>query len=153
MNSAEAAELTIGEVARRAGKRASSIRYYESIGLLPTPRRVGGQRRYATETLRTLAVIDVAQRGALSLDEIKLLLVASPKKSSSVTQLRHLAERKLPEIAALIETTQMVQRWLEQAADCRCPSLEDCPLFGVESTHALPTGGPPTRERRLGRAA
>jgi DNA-binding transcriptional MerR regulator len=62
MNSAEAAELTIGEVARRAGKRASSIRYYESIGLLPTPRRVGGQRRYATETLRTLAVIDVAQR-------------------------------------------------------------------------------------------
>lgn len=37
--------LTIGEVARRAGVAASSIRYYESIGLLPEPDREHGQRR------------------------------------------------------------------------------------------------------------
>lgn len=123
------AVLTIGELARLTGKRASSIRYYESIGLLHQPSRVSGQRRYGVETVRTLAVIDVAQRGGLSLDEIKLLLEASPKKRSSVTRLRRLAEQKLPEVEALIEQTQMVRRWLEQAADCGCPSLEDCPLF------------------------
>ena len=39
------AELTIGEVARRASVATSSIRYYERIGLLPRPERSGGQRR------------------------------------------------------------------------------------------------------------
>ena len=39
-------ELTIGEVARRAGVATSSIRYYERIGLLPKPERPRGQRRY-----------------------------------------------------------------------------------------------------------
>ena len=35
----------IGEVARISGKAPSAIRYYESIGLLPEPTRVGGRRR------------------------------------------------------------------------------------------------------------
>jgi hypothetical protein len=39
-------------------------------------------------------------------------------------------------VALLIEQTQMVERWLEQAADCCCPSLEDCPLFD-EKARAL----------------
>ncbi len=38
--------LTIGDVAQRTQKRASSIRYYEAIGLLPEPLRVNGRRRY-----------------------------------------------------------------------------------------------------------
>lgn len=123
------AELTIGELARRTGKTPATIRYYESIGLLPEPRRVSGKRRFVADTIRTLAVVDVAQRAGLSLDEIKLLLAASPKSKASVTRLRKLAERKLPEVAALLEQTRLVQRWLEQAADCCCPSLEECPLF------------------------
>ena len=38
-------ELTIGQVARRAGINSSAVRYYERIGLLPAPKRVSGQRR------------------------------------------------------------------------------------------------------------
>jgi MerR family transcriptional regulator, redox-sensitive transcriptional activator SoxR len=40
------ANITIGEVARRAGLQTSAIRYYEKIGLLPKTQRIGGQRRY-----------------------------------------------------------------------------------------------------------
>jgi MerR family transcriptional regulator, redox-sensitive transcriptional activator SoxR len=138
MSPAEAVELTIGELARRTGRRASSIRYYESIGLLPPPRRVSGQRRYVASTVRTLAVVDVAQRAGLSLDEIKLLLSASPKNTESVTRLRQLAERKLPEVESLLEQTQLVQRWLEHAVDCTCPSLEVCPLFDEEHAPSAP---------------
>ena len=130
-------EMTIGDVVRRTGRPASAIRYYESIGLLPVAKRVSGKRRYDGETIRMLAVVDVAQRAGLSLDEIKLLVDASPKNKASVLRLRELADRKLPEVAALIEQTQLVQRWLEQAADCCCPSLDDCPLFD-EDTAALP---------------
>ena len=38
--------MTIGAVAALSGKRPSSIRYYEQIGLLPEPARAAGRRRY-----------------------------------------------------------------------------------------------------------
>jgi MerR family transcriptional regulator, redox-sensitive transcriptional activator SoxR len=120
--------LPIGEVARRSGRRASAIRYYEDIGVLPVPVRVGGKRRYEPETMRTLAVIDVAQRAGLTLDEIRRLLDA-PSGGSAAEQLRLVAERRLPELNARIERALMVQKWLEAAARCECPDLDACCLF------------------------
>ena len=123
------AALTIGAVAKMAGKRPSSIRYYEQIGLLPAPPRVGGRRVYGTDTVRTLAVIETSQRAGLSLEEIKSLLAASPDDAAAIERLRQVAERKLPEITALIERSQLVRDWLECAARCECPSLDQCLLF------------------------
>lgn len=121
--------LTIGELARRTGRPASAIRYYESVGVLPEPDRVGGRRRYPPETVRRLAAIDTAQRAGLSLQEITELLGAWPGDPAAIERLRQVAERKLPELAALIERAELVQRWLGAAAACQCPTLEDCPLF------------------------
>jgi MerR family transcriptional regulator, redox-sensitive transcriptional activator SoxR len=121
--------LSIGEVARRTGRRPSSIRYYEQIGLLPAATRVAGRRVYAPDALRTLAVIETGQRAGLTLEEIKALLAASPDDAAAIERLRAVAERKLPEIAALIERSLLVRDWLECAARCECPSLDQCPLF------------------------
>ena len=122
-------ELLIGEVARRAGLRPSAIRYYESIGLLPEPERVAGRRRYSEEILRTLSVVAAAQRAGLSLSEVRELLAAANGQGAVSDQLRAIARRKLPDVEALIERAHLVRSWLEAAADCRCPTLEDCPLF------------------------
>ena len=122
--------LTIGEVAALAGKNASSIRYYEQIGLLPEPERVNGRRRYGHDTVRTLAVIETGQRAGLALDEIKVLVSVSPDDSASIDRLREVATRKLPEVVALIERSELVRDWLECAARCECPNLTECPLFG-----------------------
>jgi MerR family redox-sensitive transcriptional activator SoxR len=123
------APLAIGELAHLTGKRPSAIRYYEQVGLLPPPVRTAGRRRYHRQTVRTLAVIDTGQRAGLALDEIKMLLSASPEDGAAVDRLRELAERKLPEIIALIERSQLVREWLECAARCECPDLDQCPLF------------------------
>jgi MerR family transcriptional regulator, redox-sensitive transcriptional activator SoxR len=123
------AELLIGEIARRAGVRPSTIRYYESVGLLPEPDRVAGRRRYSPDVLRTLAVIGAAQRAGLSLGEVRELLTASNGRAAVSERLREIARRKLPEVEALIERSLLVKSWLEAAADCRCPSLDECPLF------------------------
>jgi MerR family redox-sensitive transcriptional activator SoxR len=128
-------DLLIGALARRAGVRPSTIRYYESIGLLPEPERVAGRRHYSEDTLRTLAVIGTAQRAGLSLDEIRELLAAPDAVSE---RLRAIATRKLPEVDALIERARLVRTWLEAAADCRCPTLEECPLFDPEEIAAGP---------------
>ena len=58
--------LTIGEVAAMAGLQASTLRYYESIGLLPPAKRVSGQRRYTTNILSVLAVIQMAKEASFS---------------------------------------------------------------------------------------
>jgi MerR family transcriptional regulator, redox-sensitive transcriptional activator SoxR len=121
--------LAIGELAELAGKRPSSIRYYEQIGLLPQPERVAGRRRYDSGTVRTLAVIEAGQRAGLTLNDIKALLSASPDDSQAIDRLREVAVRKLPEITALIERSELVRDWLESAARCECPNLNECPLF------------------------
>src|SRR5215203_2359679 len=68
--------LTIGQVARQAGLATSAIRYYESIGLLPEPERLSGQRRYAPDVLRRLGAIDVAKQAGFTLEETRALLGA-----------------------------------------------------------------------------
>jgi MerR family redox-sensitive transcriptional activator SoxR len=129
------AGLRIGEVAERAAVNTSLIRYYERIGLLPPPERVSGQRRYDVTVLRRLAVIDVAQRAGLSLDEIGELLEIGTEPLSA--RLQDLAQCKLPEIEALIDRAQRVRGWLTTATGCDCQTVEECALF---DNAALPAG-------------
>jgi MerR family transcriptional regulator, redox-sensitive transcriptional activator SoxR len=121
--------LSIGAVAALSGRRPSSIRYYEQIGLLPPAARVSGRRVYGPDTVRTLAVIETGQRAGLTLDEIGALLSATADDQAAIERLREVAIRKLPQVKELIERTEIVRDWLEAAARCECPSLDACPLF------------------------
>ena len=118
--------MTIGAVAALSGKRPSSIRYYEQIGLLPRAARVSGRRIYGPDTVRTLAVIETGQRAGLTLDEIRALLSATPDDQAAIEGLREVAIRKLPQVRELIERTEIVRDWLEAAARCECPSCQRC---------------------------
>ena len=122
-------QLAIGEVARRAGVATSSIRYYESIGLLPAPARLHGQRRYGTDVLGRLAFIGVAQSAGFKLTEIKDLVQGVDGADGMAGQMRSLSRRKLAEVAALLERTKAMQGWLEVAQDCGCQSPDECALF------------------------
>ena len=146
-----AALLAIGELAALAGKRPSAIGYCEQIGLLPPPARVAGQRRYHHRTVRTLAVIDTGQRAGLALDEIKLLLSASPDDGEAIDRLRKVADRQLPQITALIERSQLVRHWLECAARCQCPNLDQCPLFDDPPCRSRTTTAATTAVRQSAR--
>ena len=122
-------QLTIGEVARRAGLATSSIRYYESIGLLPEPDRLHGQRRYRTDVLGRLAFIGVAQSAGFKLDEIKALVVGVDGADGMAGRMRALSSRKLGEVEALLERTQAMKGWLEVAKECGCETPAECALF------------------------
>jgi DNA-binding transcriptional MerR regulator len=64
--------LRIGELAARSGVSAKTVRYYEDIGLLPPPPRLGsGYRDYEPTTLDRLAFIRAAQAVGLTLGEIR----------------------------------------------------------------------------------
>ncbi|MEP7294406.1 MAG: MerR family transcriptional regulator, partial [Chloroflexota bacterium] len=67
------AQLTISEVARQAGVRTSTLRYYESIGLLPEPARISGRRHYDADVLQRLEIIRTAQQAGFTLAELRVL--------------------------------------------------------------------------------
>jgi MerR family transcriptional regulator, redox-sensitive transcriptional activator SoxR len=122
-------ELTIGEVARRAGIATSSIRYYESIGLLPLPDRLSGQRRYRPDILGALAFIGVAQSAGFKLEEIKELMSGAEGANGMGDQMRALSGRKLGEVEELLQRAQSMKGWLEVANTCDCESPAECALF------------------------
>ncbi len=129
--------LSIGEVARLSGLRASALRYYERRGILPPAARSGGRRVYPVEVLVGLRVLKAAQRAGLSLAEIGELLQAG-ESSTAGERLRAAAERKLPEVERSIERARAVRAWLEAARGCGCATFEECGLFG----EALPASTP-----------
>lgn len=132
-------ELTIGEVARKAGVATSSIRYYESIGLLPEPDRLHGQRRYDTDVLGKLAFIGVAQSAGFKLNEIKELVEGIDGRDGMGGQMRSLSSRKLGEVEALLERTRAMKGWLEVAKECGCETPAECALFPAPGEESADT--------------
>ncbi|OCB37461.1 MerR family transcriptional regulator [Mycobacterium malmoense] len=117
------ARLTIGEVARRAGVAATTLRYYEQIGLLPTPGRLGGQRRYDDSVLARLEVIRLCKSAGFALEEIQLLFADdAPGRPAS----RALAQAKLAEIDAQLESLARARAVIEWGMRCTCPSIDSC---------------------------
>jgi MerR family redox-sensitive transcriptional activator SoxR len=126
--------LTIGQVAERFGINASAIRYYERVGVLPKPPRESGQRRYGSDAVRRLEVLEVAKRAGFTLDEARLLLERTEAGTPAFDAVQELAVRKLPEVDALIARAEEMRTWLLAAADCSCTSLDVCALFAPSST-------------------
>ncbi len=124
--------LTIGEVARRTGLRTSAIRYYESLGLIPEPRRVSGQRRYSADVLSHLAVVRMAQEAGFTIEDVRTLVNGFPEGTPAGDRWRELADRKLPEVDALIDRLHAVRRVLEESLACGCLTLEACAAIGWE---------------------
>jgi MerR family redox-sensitive transcriptional activator SoxR len=120
------ANITIGEVARRAGLQTSAIRYYEKIGLLPKTQRIGGQRRYETDVLNYLEVINVAKRAGFRMDEIGQLFHGFGQGTPAFRRWQLLAQRKITELDDLIATAKKMKRLLKKADRCKCLDLEDC---------------------------
>jgi MerR family redox-sensitive transcriptional activator SoxR len=119
-------DLTISAVARRAGVRPSALRYYESVGLVPPPRRVSGRRRYDPEVLPRLVLIAVAQRMGFTIAEIKTLFDGFAPDTPASARWQALAARKLPEVEAQIARAQGMKALLEEALQCGCLTLDAC---------------------------
>src|SRR5438552_15785372 len=67
--------FSIGQVARTTGVAATTIRYYEEIGVLPTPSRAAsGFRRYDQPSVERLRFVRRARALGLPLQELKTLV-------------------------------------------------------------------------------
>ena len=118
--------LSISAVARRFGVNASAIRYYEELGILPHPERVGGKRRYDETVLARMAIVQRARQAGFSLTEIRTLFSGFRNGTPASERWRKLASRKAEEIAATIQQLQAMQELLARLQRCGCEELEHC---------------------------
>ncbi|HET6913361.1 MAG TPA: heavy metal-responsive transcriptional regulator [Rhodanobacteraceae bacterium] len=134
MNTIPSSHLTIGAVARGAGVRIDTIRYYEREGLLPAPRRRdSGYRDYGRDTVDRLKFIRRAKSLGFTLDEIRELLALSADHERCVRGVKQRAEAKLAEIEQRIAEMQRMRRGLKKLI-AECPGHGDpgtCPILGA----------------------
>jgi MerR family redox-sensitive transcriptional activator SoxR len=132
-SSAAGAELTIGELARRAGVTTSTVRYYERRRLMSADARVSGQRRYRQESLRRLVFIGMLQDAGLSLDDIEGVLGAA-----RVAEWKQIAADRLQVLESEIERLERARDYLQGALLCRFDHpLTECRVMGSEIDRRL----------------
>jgi MerR family transcriptional regulator, redox-sensitive transcriptional activator SoxR len=119
-------KLTIGDVARQAGVRASALRYYESVGLLPSPTRVAGRRMYESSVLDAIRLIQLAKRAGFSVAEIRRLMHGFERTTPASARWQAMATRKLQDVNALIAEAEQMRDVLQKLLTCTCVQLSEC---------------------------
>jgi MerR family redox-sensitive transcriptional activator SoxR len=121
-----AIDLSIGAAATWAGVPASTLRYWEDLGLLAPARRSGGHRVYDGAALDRLGLVLLAQRAGFTLAEIRQLLRGFPPRASAGERWRALVDRKQTEVRAKIEELRRMLGVLDRLERCECPDLDAC---------------------------
>ena len=142
-------DLSIGEVAERAGIAPSALRFYEKEGLIHADRSDGGQRRYHRDVLRLVAFIRAAQRVGLSLDDIRDALATLPEgHTPTAADWTRLSRGWRPLLDRRIEEMQRLRDRLDSCIGCGCLSLKTCALSNPDDIAA--TDGPGARWLMVG---
>ncbi|MDN4480361.1 heavy metal-responsive transcriptional regulator [Demequina muriae] len=131
--------MRIGELAQQTGVTAKTVRYYESVGLLPDPGRTGsGYRDYDDDAVERLQFVRDAQAAGLTLKESRTILDMKAEGHGTCEHTRALLNRHLADIDAQIASLQAARAELvslSQRADvldpAACTDANRCQVVGA----------------------
>ncbi|TQV77998.1 MerR family DNA-binding transcriptional regulator [Denitrobaculum tricleocarpae] len=118
-------ELDIGEVARRSGLPASTLRYYEEKGLIRSSGRKGLRRLFDPGVLDQLALITLGRLAQFKLEELPAML---PGESGAALDRAKINE-KAQELDRRIDELTALSKLLRHVAECRADNHFSCPRF------------------------
>jgi MerR family mercuric resistance operon transcriptional regulator len=128
VQSQEAEALTIGGLAAAGSVGVETVRFYQRKGLLQTPTRQTGIRRYGREDVRRLRFIKQAQTAGFTLAEVKELLELDAGEDRP--RARELAAVRLEALAAKIAELRRARDALQRLArECAEGSTGRCPIL------------------------
>jgi len=124
-------EFTIGTLSKYSGVNIETIRYYERIGIMPSPPRSGGGYRLYNEShQRRLSFICRSRQLGFTLDEIRNLLTLVDDKSYTCAQVQDLTLEHLENTRKKIIDLQKLEVVLdEMASQCDGGLVPDCPVI------------------------
>jgi DNA-binding transcriptional MerR regulator len=141
--------MRIGEAARRVGVNPKTIRYYESIGLIPDARRTpSGYRDYSPDEIERLSFVRAAQRLGLSLDEVGEVLTFRENGEQPCGFVLDTVRRRTDEIdrrvRELLDLRRELAELIERAE--RTPATEARYCHLVEDANQATTAQPSQSE-------
>jgi MerR family redox-sensitive transcriptional activator SoxR len=123
-------ELTIGELSTRSGVSQSALRFYEREGIISAWRTDGNQRRYASVTLRRVALVQAGRAAGIPLERIRAALDKLPAgKTPTKRDWERLSRSWARELDERIATLESVRDRLTTCIGCGCLSLRTCTLL------------------------
>lgn len=125
--------MAIGTVASRYGVPATTLRYWEQIGVLPAQRRSSGQRRYDRDAIRRLKFIRMAQQAGLSLEDIRAILAGHVDRSPTFSDWASVAKDQLVAIDHRIADLAQLRTTIEGCLTCGCQHAQRCKLLTMSN--------------------
>lgn len=129
---------TIGELARSTGTKAETIRYYESIGLMPEPMRSSGnQRRYDRRHRSRLAFIRHSRELGFRLEDVRRLLDLCDNPQRSCDDADGIARQNLKAVESRIARLKALKVELNRmVVECGHGRIAECRVIEVLADHA-----------------
>lgn len=121
-----AALMTIGQLAAETGVPGSTIRFWERRGLLAPTLRQSGQRRYAPDAVRSVAMLRLCQEAGFTLADIRRLL---DERAVTPRSWHTLVAEKLTDVERQITALEHARGLLTHASTCHHDDLLACPGF------------------------
>lgn len=118
-------DLDIGEVARRSGVPAATLRFYEKKGLITSVGRRGLRRLFEPGVVERLALIALGRASGFSLDEIARMFAPDGRPRID----RQMLTAKAEELERTIGKLSAMRDGLRHAAACPARTHMECPTF------------------------
>ncbi len=142
--------MNIGQAATASGISAKMIRYYESVGLIPSAdRSTSGYRVYSQEDVHTLRFIRRARDLGFSVEQIAALLALWQDRSRASADVKRLALSHVEKLEAKRrEIDEMVATLRYLASHCQGNNRPGCPIIDELSAGSKITAPSPRRDRK-----
>ncbi len=132
-------DYTIGWLSRRTNTKVQTIRYYEQIGLMPTPPRSEGNRRlYGSEQADRMAFIRHSRELGFPLGQVRELLALSDEPDRPCEEANEIAQRQLVDVEARIAKLEGLRSELQRMVhECGGGRISKCRVIEILSDHSL----------------
>ena len=139
MPKSEKSPVTIGRLAKASDVKVTTIRYYESIGLIDAPdRSEGGQRIYDAKAVERMRFIRHARDLGFPLGAIRELIAFSGNEDRSCAEVDEIARRHAEDVKQRIKRLKSLERELNRMIkECAVDRISDCRIMEVLSNHEL----------------
>ena len=123
--------MNIGEAAAETGITAKSIRYYESIGLMPAAGRTqGGYRQYTDKDVQTLHFIRRARNLGFTVAEVEDLLSLYRDRERASADVKEIAEQHIADLDKKVAELEGMRATLIHLVEkCHGDERPDCPIL------------------------
>lgn len=125
--------MRIGKLAARTGCLVETIRYYESVGVLPQPQRGPNNYRYYGDAhVRRLSFVRRCRQLGFSLEEVRAFLNMIDGNHYRCAEVQEIGTAHLTEVRARLKDLREMERSLaELLSRCSGGTTPDCAMLEV----------------------